>query len=51
MIANMIRVVVMLIFIKATVAPLIRWVSRCQAVTLAVSPMASAIDWTNKLFQ
>lgn len=45
----MIRAVVILIFIKAKVAPPIKWMRRCPAVMLAVSRTAKAIGWINKL--
>lgn len=40
---NVIRAVVMLILIRAKVAPPIRWMRRWPAVMLAVSRTASAI--------
>lgn len=42
-IMNVMRAVVMLIFIRARVAPPIRWMSRWPAVMLAVSRTASAM--------
>lgn len=45
----MIKAVVILIFIKANVAPPIRWINKCPAVMFAVSRTASAIGWINKL--
>lgn len=46
---NVIKAVVMLIFISAKVAPPIKWISKCPAVMFAVSRTASAIGWINKL--
>lgn len=46
---NVIRAVVILMFINARVAPPIRCISRCPAVMFAVSRTASAIGWINRL--
>lgn len=48
-IINVIRAVVMLMLINARVAPSIRWISKCPAVILAISCMASAIGLINRL--
>lgn len=42
-ITNVIRAVAVLIFIRARVAPPIRWISKWPAVILAVSRTANAI--------
>lgn len=46
---NVMKAVVILMFISARVAPPIKWMSRCPAVIFAVSRTASAIGWINKL--
>lgn len=46
---NVMKAVVILMFISARVAPPIRWISKCPAVIFAVSRTASAIGWMNKL--
>ena len=43
------RAVVVLMFISASVAPLIRWISKCPAVILAVSRTARATGWIKRL--
>ena len=48
-IIKVIRVVVVLIFIKVWVAPPIRWINRWPAVMLAVSRTARAMGWINRL--
>lgn len=40
---NVIRAVAVLIFIRAKVAPPIKWINRCPAVILAVSRTARAM--------
>lgn len=40
---NVIRAVVVLMLISASVAPPIRWINRCPAVMLAVNRTARAI--------
>lgn len=46
---NVIRAVMVLILIRARVAPPIKWMSRWPAVMLAVSRTAKAIGWMNRL--
>jgi hypothetical protein len=48
-IINVTKAVVGLMVNSASVAPLIRWINRWPAVMLAVSRMASAIGWINRL--
>lgn len=45
----MMRAVVGLMFIRASVAPPIRCIKRCPAVMLAVSRTARAMGWINRL--
>ena len=46
---NVIKAIVVLILISASVAPPIRWINRCPAVMLAVNRTAKAIGWINRL--
>ena len=48
-IINVIKAIVVLILISASVAPPIRWINRCPAVILAVNRTARAIGWINRL--
>lgn len=48
-IINVIKAVGVLILISASVAPPIRWISKCPAVIFAVSRTANAIGWIKRL--